>query len=78
MKIILLLALIFGLLTWAPWLDNARLYDEVLNSSRPQKDGTIDSSGNLVCNYKLQIFPLGRLVTSCEGSYYVTFWGLIL
>jgi len=34
-------------------------------------------NGILICEYKVMWFPFGRWVTSCEGGYYVTFWGQI-
>lgn len=34
--------------------------------------------GILVCDYKVVWFPFGRLVVSCEGGYYVTFFGKII
>ncbi|MCX8182625.1 MAG: hypothetical protein N3D12_05855 [Candidatus Methanomethyliaceae archaeon] len=41
-----------------------------------QPDGTIEYT--LICDYKLIGFPFWILVASCEGAYYVTFWGQIL
>ena len=32
-------------------------------------------NGILICDYKVMWFPFGRWVASCEGGYYVTFWG---
>ena len=34
--------------------------------------------GILVCDYKVMWFPFGRWVVSCEGGYYVTFFGKII
>jgi len=31
--------------------------------------------GILICDYNVMWFPFGRWVASCEGGYYVTFWG---
>lgn len=75
---IVTIVLISMFLTWAPWLNDQKLHDEVLNSNRPHQDKTIDDSGNLVCDYSVIKFPLGRWVASCEGGYYVTFWGQII
>lgn len=33
--------------------------------------------GILVCDYKVMWVPFGRWVASCEGAYYVTFYGQI-
>ncbi len=35
-------------------------------------------NGVLICDYKVHWFPFGRVVVSCEGAYYVTFWGQII
>lgn len=78
MKFIIVIAITFLVLTWAPWLDDMTLLDNIYNSDLPRKDQTVDSYGNRVCNYSVKMFPLGRLITSCEGSHYVTFWGYIL
>lgn len=103
-KIILILALLaLLLLTWAPWMDNQAIHDNVLKE-KGWKDGTITSpehfknlsnkalqerledsrkkgvenNGILVCDYKVSWFPFGRVAGSCEGMYFVTFWGKIL
>ncbi|MEM1986370.1 MAG: hypothetical protein QXG36_02555 [Nitrososphaeria archaeon] len=34
--------------------------------------------GILICDYKVMWFPFGRWVASCEGGYYVTFYGQII
>jgi hypothetical protein len=65
------------MLCWSPWLNNQKLHDKVLEEGG-RRDGTIDKYGNLVCDYKVTWFPFGRWVGSCEGAYYVTFWGKIL
>jgi len=41
-----------------------------------QKQGITD--GILICDYKVQWLPFGRYVASCEGGYFVTFWGQML
>lgn len=71
---ILLIILLFA---WAPWLDNKIIHDDVLKT-RGKIDGTIDKNGNLVCDYDVWWFPFGRSVASCEGGYYVTFYGQVL
>ena len=38
-----------------------------------RKKGVED--GILICDYNVMWFPFGRWVASCEGGYYVTFWG---
>ncbi len=40
------------------------------------KQGVTD--GILICDYKVQWVPFGRYVASCEGGYFVTFWGQML
>ncbi len=32
-------------------------------------------NGILICDYNVMWAPFGRWVVSCEGGYYVTFWG---
>jgi len=34
-------------------------------------------NGILICNYNVMWFPFGRYVASCEGGYFVTFYGKI-
>ncbi|MCD6590920.1 MAG: hypothetical protein J7K72_03020 [Candidatus Aenigmarchaeota archaeon] len=73
------------ILTWAPWLDNQKIHDNVFQE-KAHKDGTygwvIQPNGSksyeLICDYKINYAPLGRWVASCEGGYYVTFWGEIV
>ena len=77
--------LILLILTWAPWLDNKEIYDKVLEA-KAHKDGTygwvVYPNGTkryeLICDYEVHYAPLGRWVASCEGGYYVTFWGQII
>lgn len=72
------IALFLILLAWAPWLDNQAIHDKVFQK-RAQIDGTIDKqTGELICDYKVTWFPFGRYVASCEGGYFVTFWGRML
>jgi len=63
-------------LTWSPWLDSKELHDRVMRE-RGTSDGTIGSDGEIICDYQVMRFPLGRWVVSCEGGWYVTFWGMI-
>ena len=72
--VVIVLALL--ILAWAPWLNNEDLHDRVFES-RARIDGTIDREGNLICDYTVMWAPFGRWVASCEGGYYVSFWGRI-
>lgn len=70
--------LILFLLAWAPWLNKKILHDQVLQE-KGKIDGTIDrETGELICDYSVTWFPFGRYVASCEGGYFVTFYGKIL
>ncbi|MCJ7816871.1 MAG: hypothetical protein MUP55_03350 [Candidatus Aenigmarchaeota archaeon] len=75
--LIIALLIILVLLAWAPWLDNQAIHDRVFQE-KARIDGTIDrQTGNLICDYNVMWFPFGRWVASCEGGYYVTFYGKI-
>jgi len=37
----------------------------------------VENNGILICDYEVKWFPFGRIVRSCEGIYFVTFWGQI-
>ena len=78
-KIILILALlVIFLLAWAPWMDNQAIHDKVFEE-RARIDGTIDvETDELICDYNITWFPFGRYIASCEGVYFVTFWGKML
>jgi len=78
-KIILFISLLaLFLLAWAPWMNNKAIHDKVFDE-RAKIDGTIDKqTGELICDYNVMWFPFGRYVASCEGGYFVTFWGKIL
>jgi hypothetical protein len=66
------------LLAWAPWMDDKEIHDRVF-SERAHIDGTIDrQTGELICDYNVMWFPFGRWVASCEGGYFVTFYGVIV
>jgi hypothetical protein len=74
-KIILLVVLlVFLVLAWAPWMNNKKIYDQVLKE-KGKIDGTIDKeTGDMICDYEVQWIPFGRYVASCEGSYEVMFY----
>jgi len=36
------------------------------------------TGGILICDYKVMWAPFGRWVASCEGGYYVTFYGQVV
>jgi len=76
-RILLVLFVLGALLTWAPWLDNAVVHANVL-ATKGKIDGSIDKAGQLVCDYTVYLFPLGRWVASCEAGYFVAFWGSVL
>lgn len=78
MKLGIIIILILIVITWAPWLDDNVLRDKIINSGIAKQDGTINAQGEALCNYEVKMFPFGRLMTSCEGNHFVTFWGLIL
>lgn len=69
--------LILTLLAWAPWLGDQAIHDRVM-LEKARIDGTIDQNGNLICDYNVVWVPFGRWVASCEGGYFVTFYGEIL
>lgn len=83
--IILTLVFILLLLVWAPWMNNQAIHDRVFKE-KAHKDGTfswvIQPDGTreytLLCDYNVMWFPFGRWVASCEGGYFVTFWGKII
>jgi hypothetical protein len=81
---ILILLAIF-LLIWAPWMDDQGIHDRVFEEKAhidgtmgwiTQPDGTKEYT--LICDYNVMWFPFGRWVASCEGGYFVTFWGKII
>ncbi len=76
--IIAIITIIVVIFARAPWLNNQSLHDKVFEE-RAEIDGTIDKhTGELICDYNVMWAPFGRWVASCEGGYYVTFWGKIL
>ncbi len=78
-KIILgVLLLVLFLLAWAPWIESKALHDQVLQE-KGEIDGTINKeTGELICDYSVMWLPFGRYVASCEGGYFVTFYGRTL
>lgn len=85
-KIALIITLVVMVLfAWAPWMDNQAIHDRVFQE-KAHKDGTmgwvIQPDGTreytLICDYTVMWLPFGRWVASCEGCYFVTFWGKIL
>ena len=85
-RLAVFIALLLLLLTlWAPWLNAKEIHDKVFKE-KAHKDGSYgwviypDGSKRyeLICDYKVMWAPFGRWVASCEGAYYVTFWGKIL
>ncbi len=85
-KIVFILSLIvLFLLAWAPWLNEKEIHDRVFQE-KAHKDGTMGwviypdgtKEYELICDYKVSWFPFGRIVGSCEGIHFVTFWGQIL
>jgi len=77
-KVVAVLAVsVWIVLAWAPWMDDKTVHDKVFEE-RARIDGTIDKqTGELICDYEVSWFPFGRWVASCEGGYFVTFWGKI-
>ena len=53
-------------------LDNETLQKLIEDSKRKGVE-----NGILICDYEVRWFPFGRIVGSCEGMYFVTFWGQI-
>ena len=73
------------ILAWAPWIDDQEIHDRVFREKAHkdrtmgwvvQPDGTREYA--LICDYKVNWIPFGRWVASCEGGYFVTFWGQII
>lgn len=79
MRVIFIAVLIMlTMLAWSPWLSRQAIHDKVFEE-KAKTDGTIDKqTGELICDYNVMLFPFGRWVASCEGGYFVTFWGKIL
>ncbi|MBL7160495.1 MAG: hypothetical protein ISS93_01445 [Candidatus Aenigmarchaeota archaeon] len=75
--LVLVILLLLAALVWAPWLDEHEIHDQILQE-KAKTDGTIDSDGELICDYSVMWFPFGRWVASCEGGYFVTFYGNVM
>ena len=83
--IILTAVVITFVFVWAPWMDNQAVHDRVFEE-KAHKDGTMGwitqqdgtKEYTLICDYNVMWFPFGRYVASCEGGYFVTFWGKII
>ena len=84
---IILFLILLGviLLFWAPWMDKQVIHDKVFQE-KAHKDGTMSwvtqpngtREYTLICDYNVMWFPFGRWVASCEGGYFVTFWGKMI
>ena len=51
------------------------LPDEVLQEMLEESREKGVEDGILICDYNVMWAPFGRWVASCEGGYYVTFYG---
>ncbi len=85
-KLVLSISLfILFLLIWAPWMDSKVIHDKVFQQ-KAHKDGTMGwvilpdgtREYRLICDYNVVWVPFGRWVASCEGAYFVTFFGKII
>jgi hypothetical protein len=65
---------ILAFLALAPWINNNEVHDTILQQ-KGHIDGTVDSEGNMICDYNVSWIPFGRWVASCEGGWFVTFYG---
>ena len=76
--IMIMVLLILFVLAWAPWMNDQAIHDRV-SEERAGIDGTMDrDTGELICDYNVVWFPFGRYVASCEGGYFVAFYGEML
>lgn len=75
--IYLIIILIIILLAWSPWLNNKSLHDKIL-MTKAKIDGTMGNDGTILCDYNIIWVPFGRWIASCEGGYFVTFYGDII
>jgi len=83
--VLTIILLAVSLLAWAPWMDEQAVHDRVFQE-KANIDGTMGwvvypnetKRYELICDYKVSWMPFGRWVASCEGGYYVTFWGKII
>ena len=84
-RIIIIITVFLFVLAWAPWLNDKEIHDRVFQE-KAHKDGTMGwiiypngtKKYELICDYNVMWFSFGRWVASCEGGYFVTFWGKIL
>jgi hypothetical protein len=58
--------------------ENIRGSEEVLQALREESMRMGISDGILICDYNVMWVPFGRWVASCEGGWYVTFYGRIM
>lgn len=80
--VVIVSIMVILILAWVPWMDDDAIHDKIFRE-RAHKDGTLGwvvypngtEKYELICDYSLNWFPFGRTVASCEGTYYVTFWG---
>lgn len=71
---------LFGLLllAWAPWMNDQAIHDGVFEE-KARLDGTMNNeTSEMLCDYSVNWAPFGRWVASCEGGYFVTFYGGIV
>ena len=61
------------LVAWAPWMNNEELKNTMISVK-----SVIDGTNNAGCEYSVRWVPFGRYVASCEGGYFVSFWGRIV
>lgn len=52
--------------------------EEALQELKEESQRMGITDGVLICDYKVMWFPFGRYVASCEGGYFVTFYGQTL
>lgn len=58
-------------------IENIMASDEALRDMIEYSRNHGVTDGVLICDYEMKWVPFGRWVASCEGAYYVTFWGKI-
>ncbi len=71
--LLLIIILILIALAWSPWLNDKFIHNKILIEK-----GTIGSGNTVLCDYSVIFVPFGRWVASCEGGYFVTFYGSVL
>jgi hypothetical protein len=75
--IVIVIAILLLILLWAPWMNDKQIHHKVL-IEKGKIDHTVNESGEIICDYNVTWAPFGRMVGSCEGAHYVSFWGEIL